>query len=244
MSFYKEAASRLIKEFWKLSPEARAATHAAGMHRGADVYAKGIATGNDSIANKLGVTYVEGKTPTTKPYSVIGGDKKFRFDVVKSKAKNDMTRAIVDRHELLEAKELSNQMSQKYKGYATGKVPAQLRMSRSRGDKNRKIKEMIFPSGNITSTSHANYGVLARESNLLSKIPYDNAVRKYRVGSGEADIMKDLTGKRYGVDSMSPSKLNKSDKGGMYINDYELPEGQSYLKRIASSILNTRSLLK
>lgn len=72
---------------------------------------------------------------------------------------------------------------------------------------------IIDQFGNKTG-QHSSLAVLGRESNDVRKLPL-NEVKTSRIlmrtSTGEAKLLKDITGKRYGIDEFTPEDLEKLD---------------------------------
>jgi len=240
MSFYKEAASRLIKEFWKLSPEARSATHAAGMHRSEQAYARGIARGNRFLKTDVNATIEKGPiTAAVSSQRLSFGLKRYgsslsfpkltpvsrrmsaHYDntrIFVKPAKNTLDTQSMIRHELFEGREAKNLIEKKHLPGTAGGTRAEI-VAKSTGGFSNAVGKMFgkqAPSGAVSS--HNNFGVLARESNLLQSIPYDTALRQRRFASGEAGKVSEIAGKQFGVDKINIGKFNKTKVNPSSVN--------------------------
>ena len=204
----KLAVSRTIKNWYRLSAKAKSRIRGAGVIRSRDRYATGMQKGYRNIFERAGVRYNEPEVVNIKRKSLVGPDKgKVRtirrdwndnyFDPDSMTAEVYQGRGTRGRfltgtsgmHEAFEGAE-------KVKGDIRSRFG--MRFGRMRGND-------TFIGG-----VHGNPAVLGRESNMLAKIPYrDTSVMRHRQRSGEAGIIKGITGKRFGRDIIPASQMRK-----------------------------------
>jgi hypothetical protein len=68
---------------------------------------------------------------------------------------------------------------------------------------------------NIPTSAHASLGVMADESNnvrIMKNEKIKDRMQRLRYATGEKEVMKKITGKRYGIDHFTPEDIEKLHK--------------------------------
>jgi len=260
VSFVKEAANRLMKEFWKLKPETRASLHEIpGMFRPMERYSEGFITRAYKNAKKHNIPIEVSKkgegshlnTNLKKDGTLDLKSTKMILEPAKTSQSNDVLNAAAGAAH--ESDELSAIMKldgkiynpptvkmQVPEGYIPlskkievnekaismvesarnriKKIPVVNKLDKFMGavsgrikDKNDEVKKISLKilSDGMSTSSHANFGILGKESNLQARTPYKLSNGDFRMGSGEAEMVKSITGARYGIDYIKPKDMKK-----------------------------------
>ena len=147
-----------------------------------------------------------------------------------SKGLRDVSTPALSRHELFEAADARSleakhalrtvrrsDITKSYVGSlkSQGVPDADIKDSRSQVLGFMKNLKVTLPAtfkdsrGNVVG-AHLSPRVLSRESEMIRKNPHLSHIRDYRESTGEASIVNDITGKRFGVDKMTGKDHHKA----------------------------------